>query len=79
MISVLVMLLGKSGNTLKKFKLRRVSASVIAVYLDLVAQLKQKIGKSAVFAETDDPGAAFSGTAEDIHQFQFVAPLVDAV
>lgn len=51
MISVLVMLLGKSGNTLKKFKLRRVSASVIAVYLDLVAQLKQKIGKSAVFAE----------------------------
>ena len=69
----------KSGNTLKQFKLRKLSSSIITVYLDLIAQLKQKICKTSVCTETNDTGAALSGATQDIHQFQLICTLINTI
>ena len=57
---ILVIRLSECADTLEQFKLRSTAASVIAVNLDLIAQFKQDICKSAVCTETDDPRTALS-------------------
>ena len=69
----------KSGNTLEQLELRVLAASVIAVYLNLIAELKKKICKSSVITETDNTRAALSRAAKNIHKFQLIFLLVDPV
>ena len=76
---ILVIRLSECADTLEQFKLRSTAASVIAVNLDLIAQLKQDICKPTVCTETDDPRTALSRAAEDVDQFQLMLSLVDAV
>ena len=57
---IIGILFSKSGNTLKQLKLRILTASVIAVYLHLIAELKKKICKSSVITEKDADGKVIS-------------------
>ena len=69
----------KSGNTLEQLELRVLAASVIAVYLNLIAELKKKICKSSIITETDNTRATLSRAAEDVNKLQFIFLLVDPV
>ena len=69
----------KSGNTLEQLELRVLAASVIAVYLNLIAELKKKICKSSIITEADNTRATLSRAAEDVNKLQFIFLLVDPV
>ena len=76
---IICVLFSKGSDALKKLEFRVLAASVIAVYLNLIAQLKKKICKSSVITETDDTRAALSRAAKDINKLQFIFLLVDTV
>ena len=76
---IIGILFSKSGNALKQLELRVLTASVIAVYLHLIAELKKKICKSSVITETDDTRAALSRAAKNVNQLQFVFLLIDTI
>ena len=76
---VLVVIFTERADRLDQFKFGRTSGTVVAVYLDLVAEFKQNVGIPSVRAEADDPGSAFSGASENVDQLQLVRTFVDAV
>lgn len=62
---ILILLFRKCADTLKQFELRSMTTSVIAVNLNLITQLEQDIGESAISTETNDPRAALSRAAKN--------------
>ena len=57
---IICVLFSKGSDALKKLEFRVLAASVIAVYLNLIAQLKKKICKSSIITETDNTRATLS-------------------
>ena len=76
---ILILLFRKCADTLKQFELRSMTTSVIAVNLNLITQLEQDIGESAISTETNDPRAALSRAAKNVNQFQLMLSLIDTI